>query len=89
MPTEFGLEQNYPNPFNPSTTINYSLPRSGFVSMKIYDVLGKEIKTLISETKIAGNYSIKFDGVNLPSGIYFYQMKTSEYMRTKKMILLK
>ncbi len=89
LPTEFGLEQNYPNPFNPSTTINYSVPRSGFVSMKIYDVLGKEIKTLISETKIAGNYSIKFDGVNLPSGIYFYQMKTSEYMRTKKMILLK
>jgi photosystem II stability/assembly factor-like uncharacterized protein len=85
----FSLGQNYPNPFNPSTIINYSIPKSGLVSIKIYDLLGKEIKTLVSEEKSAGNYSVQFNGSNLSSGIYFYRMQSGNHMQTKKLILLK
>jgi hypothetical protein len=89
LPTIFELYQNYPNPFNPITTINYSLYRSGFVTIKIFDVIGREIKTLVSEEKSHGNYSLQFDGSNLTSGIYFYQIRTNGFIQTNKMILLK
>lgn len=89
LPTEYALEQNYPNPFNPSTVINYQLPVGNDVTLKIFDVLGNEIATLVDEYKTAGRYEFKFDCNALPSGVYFYQLKASDYVNTKKMILLK
>ncbi|MBS4064561.1 MAG: T9SS type A sorting domain-containing protein, partial [Chitinophagaceae bacterium] len=89
LPARYQLKQNYPNPFNPVTTINYSLPKSGVVSLKIYDILGREIKTLVNEEKSVGNYSIKFDGSNLSNGVYFYRIQTGDFSQTKKLILLK
>jgi hypothetical protein len=85
----FQLDQNYPNPFNPSTTIKFQIPELSFVSIKVYDVLGKEITTLLNEEKSAGSYEIEFDGTGLPSGIYFYQLKIGSFIQTKKMALLK
>lgn len=85
----FSLNQNYPNPFNPSTNISYSIPHSGFVSLKIYDVLGKEIKTLVNTNQPSGYYEIEFNSDNLASGIYFYKLQAGESLDTKKMILLK
>ena len=85
----FALEQNYPNPFNPTTTIVYSIPENAFVTMKVYDILGKEITTLINERKSAGNYSINFNASNLPSGVYFYRMQAESFVSTKKFVLLK
>ncbi len=89
VPKNYSLFQNYPNPFNPSTVIKYQIPKSGFVSLKVYDVLGNEVGTLVNETVNAGSYQVKFDGVNLSSGIYFYQLKTNGYTATKKFMLLK
>lgn len=83
------LFQNYPNPFNPTTTIKYSINSRQFVSLKVYDVLGNAVATLVNEEKSAGNYSFEFNGSNLASGIYFYQLKTDGYTATKKLILLK
>jgi len=83
------LFQNYPNPFNPETKINYNVSKSGFVTIKVYDLLGREVTTLVNENKPAGNYSIKFDGSKLVSGIYFYRMKAGDFVQTKKLILLK
>ena len=88
-PTEFALEQNYPNPFNPNTKIKYSIPQSSNTTIKVFDVLGNEIKTLIDEYKPAGKYEIEFNAANLPSGVYFYQLQAGEFISTKKMILLK
>jgi hypothetical protein len=88
-PTEFNLFQNYPNPFNPATIIEYSLPQKKMVTLKVFDVLGYEIATLVNEEKSAGNYTVKFDGSKLSSGIYFYQLKAENYISTKKLILLK
>jgi pimeloyl-ACP methyl ester carboxylesterase len=89
LPSTFYLSQNFPNPFNPSTTIKYKLPVSGNVTLKLYDVLGNEIATLVNEEKSVGVYEITFYAGNLPSGVYFYQLKTNEFVETKKMILLK
>ena len=89
IPREYSLEQNFPNPFNPSTSIRYSLPENSFVTLKIYNTLGKEITTLINENKQVGNYTIQFDASSMPSGVYFYQLKASSFVQTKKMILLK
>jgi acyl-homoserine lactone acylase PvdQ len=89
VPTVFSLEQNYPNPFNPSTTIKYSIPEKSIVTLKVYDILGAEIETLINEEKPAGNYELKSNAANLPSGVYFYQLEAGGYMAVKKMILLK
>jgi hypothetical protein len=89
LPVEFKLYQNYPNPFNPVTTINYSIPEPGDVSLKIYNVLGKEIQTLLYEFKEAGNHNISFDASHLSSGVYFYQIKSANYGQTKKLILNK
>ncbi len=86
---EFKLEQNFPNPFNPSTKINYQIPEISVVTIKVYDVLGNEIATLVNEEKSTGSYEIKFSAKGLPSGIYFYQLKTSSFIQTRKMILLK
>ena len=85
----YQLYQNFPNPFNPVTTIKYTIPKNSFVYIKLYDVLGKEIKTLVAGEETAGNYEVKFDGSDLPSGIYFYTMSVENYFTTKKMIILK
>ncbi len=89
IPQEFSLSQNYPNPFNPSTTIKYSIPVSNVVSLKVFDVLGKEITTLVNGYKNAGNYEVNFDGSKLSSGTYFYQLKVGQFSETKKLLLLK
>jgi hypothetical protein len=88
-PSTFSLEQNYPNPFNPSTMISYQLPISGDVTLKVYDVLGNEVETLVDEYKPAGNYKVEFNAANLPSGIYFYKLQVGSLVETKKMLLLK
>jgi hypothetical protein len=93
LPTEFALLQNYPNPFNPNTVISYQLPVGSNVTLKVYDVLGNVVATLVDEYKPAGEYEVEFDvssGISeLVSGIYFYQLKAGDYFETKKMILLK
>ena len=85
----FTLSQNYPNPFNPTTKIKYSIPQSSNVLIKVFGVLGNEIKTLVDEYKNAGDYEVDFNANNLPSGIYFYRLVSGRYSETKKMILLK
>jgi hypothetical protein len=91
--SSYQLYQNYPNPFNPATTINYQIPKTGFVTLKVYDILGKEIATLVNEQKTQGRYSVKFDASSaaggLASGVYFYQLRAGDFIQTKKMILLK
>ena len=96
LPTVYSLEQNYPNPFNPSTVISYQLPVSGNVTLKVYDVLGNEVATLVNEEKQAGSYEVEFNAVshsggvrNLSSGVYFCQLKAGQFVETKKMVLLK
>jgi hypothetical protein len=89
IPKEFSLWQNYPNPFNPLTKIKYQIPKVGFVFLKVYDVLGIEIATLVNKEKAAGLYEVDFDGAELPSGIYFYKLKAGDFAVTKKMILLR
>jgi photosystem II stability/assembly factor-like uncharacterized protein len=83
------LKQNYPNPFNPTTKINYQIPELSFVTLKVYDVLGNEIATLVSEEKPAGSYEVEFSAMGLPSGIYFYKLQAGSFIETKKMVLLK
>ncbi len=87
--SSFSLSQNYPNPFNPATTIRYDIGKPGQVTLKIFDILGNEITTLINEYKPSGNYSINFDGGNLASGIYYYQLKAGDFTATKKFVLMK
>jgi len=89
IPEEFALLQNYPNPFNSITTINYSVPTEIFVTIKIYDVLGKEVTAIVEENKQAGNYKVQFNASKLVSGIYYYRMQADNYITTKKFILLK
>jgi hypothetical protein len=83
------MSQNFPNPFNPSTKINYFVPQESFVSIKVYDFLGREVITLVNETKSIGGYEILFDASQLPSGTYFYTMIAGNHTDTKKMILIK
>ena len=83
------MEHNYPNPFNPSTSIQYAVSNRQFVSLKVYDLLGNEVATLVNEEKPAGEYEIEFNAESLPSGIYFYQLNAGNYIDTKKMVLLK
>lgn len=85
----FKLEQNYPNPFNPVTSIQYIVGSQQLITLKVYDILGREVATLVNEEKPAGEYEVEFDGSNLPSGIYFYQLNAGNYIETKKMILMK
>ena len=89
IPTTYQLSNNFPNPFNPLTKIKYSIPQSSNVVIKVFDVLGNEIETLVNEEKQNGTYELTWYAENLPSGIYFYQLKTNEFVETKKMILLK
>jgi hypothetical protein len=88
-PVVYELIQNYPNPFNPSTTIEFTLPKSEFVELKIYNILGKEVSTLVSNKLNQVNHTFQFDGMNLASGIYFYLIETGEFQDVKKMILIK
>ncbi|MBS1492102.1 MAG: T9SS type A sorting domain-containing protein [Bacteroidetes bacterium] len=91
MPKDYSLEQNYPNPFNPSTNINFKIKNSGFVSLKIYDILGNEIAEILNENKSAGSYSITFDAgkYNLSSGMYFYKLSANGFEDTKRMVMVK
>ena len=86
---EYALEQNYPNPFNPTTTIKYQLPKDGIVTLKVYDILGSEVATLVNEQKTAGRYEVSFDASKLASGVYIYKLQSGEYVSSKKMMLLK
>lgn len=85
----YSLKQNYPNPFNPSTKISYSVPKQGFVSLKVYNILGKIVNTLVSEQKEAGNYTVDFSGSDLQSGVYFYVLESENFTKTMKMLLVK
>jgi len=89
VPTKFSLSQNYPNPFNPSTKIKYSIPKSSQVVVKVFDVLGNEIETLVNEEKPVGTYEVNWNAANLPSGVYFYRLQAGDFVQTRKMILLK
>lgn len=88
-PANYSLSQNYPNPFNPVTKINFALPKSGFVSLKVFDVLGREISNLVNEHKEAGNHSVFFNAENLTSGIYFYKLEVNGFSEIKKMSFIK
>ncbi|HET6274169.1 MAG TPA: T9SS type A sorting domain-containing protein, partial [Bacteroidota bacterium] len=94
LPTAYTLEQNYPNPFNPSTVIRYAVPADGSVSLKVYDIAGREVATLVNDHQAAGTYELRFSGQNssgraLASGVYFYQIKSGGFSETRKMLLLK
>ncbi|MBK8946295.1 MAG: T9SS type A sorting domain-containing protein [Ignavibacteriae bacterium] len=102
IPLNSELFQNYPNPFNPTTKIKYTIPQNvkgvstnvetqniASVQLKIYDILGSEVKTLVNQKQKPGNYEVEFDGRNLPSGVYFYKLQSDDFIDTKKMILLK
>jgi hypothetical protein len=88
-PASFALEQNYPNPFNPTTTINYQIPISGRVELKVYDLLGREVATLVNDDKAAGRYSIPWNAALMSSGVYFYRLRAGQHTGTKKLLLLK
>jgi len=88
-PKEYLLEQNYPNPFNPATTITYQLPKDGLATLKIFDILGNEIRTLVNEQKETGKYTVHFDASSLASGMYVYQLRVNDYIAVKKMMLVK
>ena len=89
IPTHYSLAQNYPNPFNPSTKIEFSLPRATQATLSIYDLLGREVQTLLNKELAAGYHEITFDAINLPSGIYFCRMESGDFNQTKKMVLMK
>jgi hypothetical protein len=95
LPASFALSQNYPNPFNPSTTIKFTIPnvettrQAVSITLKVYDILGREVATLVNGEKSPGTYEVKFNAGNLGSGMYFYQLKTGNFSETKKMLLLK
>jgi len=88
-PKQYELSQNYPNPFNPSTNIEYSIPEASFVQLKVYDILGNEVATLVNEEQNAGVYRADFSGTDLTSGTYFYRLNTNSFSESKKMLLLK
>ena len=89
VPQAFQLQQNYPNPFNPTTTINYDIPQRTFVSMKIYDVLGRDAAQLVNEEKQPGRYSVRFDGTTVSSGVYFYSITAGSFHCVRKMVLMR
>ncbi len=88
-PLAFQLDQNYPNPFNPSTKIEYTIPTDGYTELKVYDIMGNSITTLVSGAKPAGSYKIVFDASYIPSGVYFYTLTSGELISSKKMMLVK
>ena len=93
-PSDYKLMQNYPNPFNPSTVISYTIPKSGFVKLQIFDITGKQIRSLVNTIQQPGRYDISFNGRDdygntIPSGIYFYTLSSEKYTETRKMLMLK
>jgi hypothetical protein len=86
---DFSLLQNFPNPFNNSTVISYSILQEGLATLKVYNLLGEEVAEIVNDTKQTGNYEVSFDATGLPSGIYFYRLRAGDFIKTKKMILLK
>jgi hypothetical protein len=89
MVYDYKLDQNYPNPFNPTTSINYQVKDKGFVSLKVYDMLGREVANLVNENQEAGQYSVTFNATNLPSGVYIYSIRVNDFFQNNKMTLLK
>ncbi len=93
LPKEFNLSQNYPNPFNPTTKISFSIPKASFTTLTVYDLLGREIKTLVNEEKLAGNYEVVFDATSvnrrISSGVYFYRLRANDFTDVKKLLLLR
>ncbi|MCX7833928.1 MAG: T9SS type A sorting domain-containing protein [Ignavibacteria bacterium] len=89
VPENYSLSQNYPNPFNPSTKINFAIPKAGLVTLKVYDILGKEVMTLVYQNMNAGTYTVEFNGANLTSGVYFYKLDVNGFSEVKKMMLVK
>jgi len=89
IPLAFALHQNYPNPFNPSTTIDYQIPKQGNVSLKVYDIVGRLVRTLVNEVQGAGAYKVRFDASTLASGVYFYRLQAGSNVSAMKMILVK
>jgi len=89
VPKEFSLMQNYPNPFNPSTTISYNLPSQGNVTLKVFNMLGQQIRELVNQYQAAGHYTLRFDAAGLPSGVYLYRLSTDAGALTKKMLVIK
>ena len=89
FPNQYSLSQNYPNPFNPTTNINYDLPNHDFVSLRVFDIMGKEMETLVHEKQSAGSYSVTFNASAYPSGVYFYKLETGSFSETKKMMVVK
>jgi hypothetical protein len=89
IPSTYSLKQNYPNPFNPVTKISYDIPKQGLVTMKVYDVLGREVRELVNEVKAPGNYTVDFNGTELSSGVYFYKLEANGFSDIKRMILIK
>ncbi len=89
IPANYFLSNNYPNPFNPATKIKYAVPQASQVQIRVFDILGNEVETLINKEMPAGTYELTWNAVNLPSGVYFYQIKTGDFIQTKKMVLLK
>jgi hypothetical protein len=89
IPSKYELFQNYPNPFNPTTVISYQLPKSGHVFLKVYDVLGREVVTLVDGNMKAGNYPVQFNASKLSGGVYFYRLQATGYIETKKFLLVK
>jgi hypothetical protein len=89
LPETYSLSQNYPNPFNPSTNIQYSIPKTGFVTLKIYNLLGQEVATLVEGNQTAGKYVATFDASKVSSGVYFYRLASGGFVDVKKMLLLK
>jgi len=89
LPATYKLDQNYPNPFNPATVINFTIPKAGNVTLKVYNTLGQEVATLVNEYKNASNYQVDFNASNLASGVYIYTIKAGDFAQSKKMILIK
>jgi hypothetical protein len=89
VPGQFALAQNYPNPFNPSSTIEYTIMKGSQVTLKVYNMLGQEVSTLVSERLAPGRYTSRFDGSKLASGVYFYRLTAGTFVQTKQMVLIK
>jgi hypothetical protein len=89
LPTSYSLWQNYPNPFNPTTTIHFELPKESYVTLKVYNMLGQEVMTVLDENKLAGRYDLRIDGTMLASSVYFYRLVAGNYVSTRRFILIK